>query len=80
MALVSAFYPGRARCLEQALVLWAALRVAGVDAQLQLGVRPSKTLAHAWVEVDGEVVGSTREQTDAFVAIPLQALLSRPAT
>jgi hypothetical protein len=72
--MVSAFYPGRARCLEQALVLWTVLRLERVQADLRLGVKPSKGVAHAWVEMDGEPIGEVRERTDLFIAIPLSTV------
>jgi hypothetical protein len=79
VAMVSAFYPGRARCLEQALVLWTALRLAGAPAELRFGVKPTKGIAHAWVEVEHEPVGETKERIDLFVSIPLPLFASGSA-
>lgn len=53
----------RATCLAQALATWAMLRRRGTHADLHLGVQPpgpeaaeAPLSAHAWVEVDGDVV------------------------
>lgn len=77
VALVSAFFPGRARCLEQSLAAWCALRCMGVPAELRIGVKPSKSMAHAWVETDGQPVGVARERIDVFTPVPLQSLIAR---
>jgi hypothetical protein len=53
LARAAAFYPRRARCLEQSLALFVLVRRAGVPAELRFGVRPYPFLAHTWVEVDG---------------------------
>lgn len=56
VAMVAAFYPGRARCLEQSLALYYALRRTGMESALRLGVQPVSFAAHAWVEYQGEPV------------------------
>jgi hypothetical protein len=66
VALAAAFYPRRALCLEQSLVLFTLLRRGGTPARLRLGVRPLPFLAHAWVEVDGVPVN---EQPDAIAQL-----------
>jgi hypothetical protein len=53
VATVSAFYPGRARCLEQAMTLYYCLRRLGIPAVLRLGVQPVSFAAHAWIEYQG---------------------------
>lgn len=52
--------PLRPRCLLTSLVLYRLLREQGDPAQLVIGLPPSPrgTHAHAWVEVDGEVVSA----------------------
>ena len=51
--------PFRARCLPMSLVLFRQLRRQGTAAELVIGLPPEPTgpTAHAWVEVDGQVVG-----------------------
>ncbi|HEX9108436.1 MAG TPA: lasso peptide biosynthesis B2 protein, partial [Longimicrobiales bacterium] len=56
VALVAAFFPGRALCLEQSTVIWLLLRARGIEADLRLGVQPYPWGAHAWVEHRGEPV------------------------
>jgi hypothetical protein len=56
VALIAAFYPGRARCLEQSITLYWLLRWAGMNATLRLGVQPVGFAAHAWVEYRGAPV------------------------
>lgn len=71
VATVAAFFPGRARCLEQSLVIYAMLRRAGVPAELKLGVRPHPFEAHAWVEHRGQPVLEDPEKIARFVPLPV---------
>ena len=64
------FYPGRALCLEQSLVLYVLLRRRAVAAELRLGVQPYPFNAHAWVELAGAPLNETPETIRQFV--PLQ--------
>jgi len=61
----AAHYPGRAWCLERSLVTAALLRLRGLPATLVIGVRrgPPQTpiQAHAWVELDGQVINDAPE-------------------
>ncbi len=70
VALVAAFYPGRALCLEQSLTLWYLLRRRGIDADLRLGVQPYPFGAHAWVEHRGEPVNESPEFVRTFTILP----------
>jgi Transglutaminase-like superfamily len=54
------FLPFPVECLDQALVTWYALNVAGHDATLKIGMRLSPVSGHAWV-----LCGSER-----FVLVP----------
>jgi hypothetical protein len=56
VSLAAAFYPRRARCLEQSLALYLLLRRRGIAAELRIGAQPRPFYAHAWVEVAGEPV------------------------
>lgn len=51
--------PLHARCLTASLVLFHELRRQGTPAELVIGLpaEPTDHVAHAWVEVGGEVVG-----------------------
>lgn len=70
ITLAAAFFPGRARCLEQSLVLWTMLRRSGIDARLRLGVRPHPFEAHAWVELDGQAILEDPEKVARFIPLP----------
>ena len=56
-------------CLEQSLVLWWLLRRRGIEAVLRIGGRKDSQRfeAHAWVEVDSEVLNDTSDQHRHFV-------------
>lgn len=51
------WYPKRAMCLQRSAVTVCLLRSSGINAQLIIGCQKLPFLMHAWVEVDGEVVG-----------------------
>jgi hypothetical protein len=70
ITIAAALFPGRARCLEQSLVLWAMLRRSGIDARLRLGVRPHPFEAHAWVELDGQAILEDPEKVARFIPLP----------
>jgi hypothetical protein len=56
--LAARHLPWQPSCLPRSLVLWFLLRRQGVPAELRIGVRKSQQQlqAHAWVEVEGQVV------------------------
>lgn len=68
--LAAAFFPGRARCLERSLALYVCLRWCGAEATMRLGVQPYPFTAHAWVELDGEPVGDSRDSIALFSPLP----------
>lgn len=74
IAVATAFYPGRSRCLEQALVAFVLLRRRGVDARLRMGVQPYPFYAHAWVEVNGVALNETAELIAGLAPMPEVAL------
>lgn len=51
------WYPKQTLCLQKASVTASLLRQHGFQADMKIGVRKQPFHAHAWVEVDGEVVG-----------------------
>jgi hypothetical protein len=51
------WYPKQTLCLQKASVTTSLLRQHGFHADLKIGVRKQPFHAHAWVEVDGQVVG-----------------------
>jgi hypothetical protein len=64
-----------ARCLGRSLTTWYLLRRRGMDAVLVIGVSSPDAdgpPAHAWVELDGTVVGDTDDVVDEFGSFGLQ--------
>jgi len=57
--LAACLYFKRVRCLQRSSVLVRLLRKHGINGQLVIGYRPTPFLAHAWVEVEGRVVGDS---------------------
>jgi hypothetical protein len=51
------WYPKQTLCLQKASVTTSLLRQHGFQARMKIGVRKQPFHAHAWVEVDGQVVG-----------------------
>ena len=70
VATAAAVFPGRARCLEQSLVIYSFLRRAGIRARLRLGVRPHPFEAHAWVEYEDQPIFEDPEKIARFVPLP----------
>lgn len=69
VTLAAAFYPGRALCLEQSLVLYLLLRRRGAAVELRLGVQPYPFNAHAWVEHAGKPLNEREEIIRQFVPV-----------
>jgi len=70
VAAAAAFYPRRAICLEQSLVLYRLLRRRGQPARLRVGVRPMPFAAHAWVECAGAPVNERPDRLEQLVPFP----------
>jgi hypothetical protein len=56
---VSSFYWKPVRCLQRSAVTASVLRIYGIDATVVIGYRPAPLYSHAWVEVEGRVVGGS---------------------
>lgn len=72
MATAAALYPGRARCLEQSLVLYYLLRRRGIALRYRQGVMPHPFQAHAWIEYRGDVITDVAEHAAQFACLPDQ--------
>lgn len=70
VAKAAAFYPGRAQCLEQSLVLYWVLRRRGVEARLRVGVQPFPFTAHAWVEHNGHPINEQEDFVTQLAPFP----------
>lgn len=72
------YLPLRTNCLEQSLVLWWLLHRRGIAAELRVGARKdsNRLEAHAWVELDGDVLNEPGEEHRGFVPFdgPLASL------
>ena len=55
--------PGAPNCLERSMLLWWMLRRRGIEGELRIGARKngSRLEAHAWVELEGEVLNDSPE-------------------
>ncbi len=62
--------PYRSNCLQQSLTTWWLLRRNGIESDLRIGTRKTagSLEAHAWVEVDGQVVNDHNAIRDRFVS------------
>ena len=70
VAMAGAFYPGRALCLEQSLVLYYLLRRRGIAVSYCQGTQPHPFQAHAWVEYRGEPINDIAEHVKRFARLP----------
>jgi hypothetical protein len=70
VALAGGFYPGRAKCLEQSLVLYYVLKRQGVNVRYCQGVLAYPFSAHAWVEYRNEVINDVEEHVKHFARFP----------
>jgi hypothetical protein len=60
------WYPKQALCLQRAFVTTYLLRKHGVPAHMVLGAQKLPFKAHAWVEVDGQVINERSEVQAAY--------------
>ncbi len=57
-----------ATCLTRSMTLWWLLRRQGVEGEIQFGVRRdgAEILAHAWIEIEGEVINDRPDIRQVF--------------
>ncbi len=60
------YYPKKAMCLQHSAVVTCLLRRRGVPAQMILAAQTVPPKAHAWVEVDGNVVNDFTAVQNAY--------------
>lgn len=67
----------RPTCLPQSLVLWHLLRSEGMAAELNIGVRKADNefSAHAWIEVDGQVINDAPDVANQYTRVDLKEAL-----
>lgn len=54
------WYPKQAMCLQRSAVMACLLRASGIYAEMVIGCQKLPFLAHAWVEVDDQVVNDRK--------------------
>ncbi|MCH7666499.1 MAG: lasso peptide biosynthesis B2 protein [Acidobacteria bacterium] len=82
VSVAARFGPYRATCLRRSLFLWWLTRRRGLDSKLQIGVRrerseQGKLVAHAWIELDGEVLNDRAEIVEGYAAFDAKQLPNR---
>jgi hypothetical protein len=60
------WYPKHALCLSRSAVTTCLLRQQGIKAQMVIGSNKIPFKAHAWVEVDGEVVNDRKRVQETY--------------
>lgn len=60
------WYPKQAMCLQRSSVTTCLLRLRGVPAQMVIGCRKIPFKAHAWVELEGQVVNDKRQVQEYY--------------
>lgn len=73
VSIAAAYTLCQSSCLDRSFLLWALLRLRGIDSDLFLGVRreQDKFEAHAWVEIDGIVLNDTSNVREMFSPFPV---------
>jgi hypothetical protein len=68
MDLACVFYRKEVLCLQRAAAMTCLMRLHGIEAELVIGAQMMPLKAHAWVEINREVVGE-RSQLPTSLAI-----------
>jgi Transglutaminase-like superfamily len=68
MDLACVFYRKEVLCLQRAAATTCLMRLHGIEAELVIGAQMMPLKAHAWVEINREVVGE-RSQLPTSLAI-----------
>ncbi len=76
VSVAARFGPYRATCLRRSLFLWWLTRRRGLDSKLQIGVRreQGELTAHAWSELDGEVLNDRAEIVERYAVFDAKRL------
>ncbi len=82
VSVAARFGPCRATCLPRSLLLWWLTRRRGLDSKLQIGVRRERSetdqlIAHAWIELDGEILNDRSEIVEGYAAFDAKRLPDR---
>jgi hypothetical protein len=63
------FYPKRVLCLQRSAVLVKILRRYGIPAHMVIGAQRLPFRAHAWVEVNGEIIDDRVAAREKFLVL-----------
>ena len=63
------FYPRRVLCLQRSAVLVRMLRANGIGASMVIGAQKMPFMAHAWVEVGGQIINDRLASRDRFLVL-----------
>jgi hypothetical protein len=67
--LACVWYPKQVLCLERSAATTCLLRRYGIDAQLIMGAQRMPFKAHAWVEVDGQVINDKPYMREIYAVL-----------
>jgi len=67
--IACAFYPKQTLCLQRSAVLVRLLRRHGLRAKMIIGAQKLPFKAHAWVEIDGVIVGDRTASREKFLVL-----------
>jgi Transglutaminase-like superfamily len=70
VVVATVLYPGRSKCLEQAIAAFVLLRRRGIPVDVRFGVQPYPFFAHAWVELNGVPLNESPEVIARFALMP----------
>lgn len=76
ISIAARFSPYRATCLRRSFLLWWTTRRRGLASRLRIGVRRSddELLAHAWIELEGEILNDRTEVVDTYAVFDADRL------
>jgi hypothetical protein len=63
------FYPKRVLCLQRSAVFVRMLRAKGITASMVIGAQKVPFMAHAWVEVGGDIINDRQASRERFLVL-----------
>ena len=67
--LACCFYPKQVLCLQRSAVFVRLLRSYGIKAHMLIGAQKMPFKAHAWVEVDGQIINDRLASRENFLVL-----------
>jgi hypothetical protein len=65
------FYPKQVLCLKRSAVLVKLLREKGIPARMVIGAQKLPFKAHAWVDVDGQIIHDRLASRETFFVLEI---------